>query len=201
MRPNGLVSVLLLATVSRRQGSVAEDLQAAADHAEILLGIKLRKHQADALDGVQVYLAHGGMLWSPSEERRRPPPGCRRARSRGLAGTADDISRRGITMTMQPERYDRPRCAGNRTDADDDPSIARHEVRVGSCTEDRNAVQRAKCPRSGYSWLSPCTLTKPRRIASAANSPRLRTMNFLNSDCTWLLTVFHDVLRVAPISL
>ena len=61
--PNGLVSVLLLAVVSRRQGSVAEDLQAAADHAEILLGSKLRKHQADALDAVHDYLMHGGMVW------------------------------------------------------------------------------------------------------------------------------------------
>jgi hypothetical protein len=61
--PNGLVSVLLLAVVSRRQGSVAEDLQAAADHAEILLGIKVRKHQADALDAVHDYLRHGRMVW------------------------------------------------------------------------------------------------------------------------------------------
>ncbi|HEY6233775.1 MAG TPA: hypothetical protein VIW69_01565 [Candidatus Elarobacter sp.] len=61
--PNGLVSVLLLAVVSRRQGSVAEDLQAAADHAEILLGIKLRKHQADALDAVHDHLTHGGIVW------------------------------------------------------------------------------------------------------------------------------------------
>ena len=61
--PNGLVSVLLLVVVSRRQGSVAEDLQAAADHAEILLGVKLRKHQADTLDAVDDYLAHGGMVW------------------------------------------------------------------------------------------------------------------------------------------
>ena len=58
-----MVSVLLLAVVSRRQGSVAEDLQAAADHAEILLDIKLRKHQADALDAVHDYLAHGDMIW------------------------------------------------------------------------------------------------------------------------------------------
>ena len=61
--PNGLVSVLLLSIVSRRQGAVADDLQAAAGHAEILLGIKLRKHQADALDAVHDYLAHGGMVW------------------------------------------------------------------------------------------------------------------------------------------
>jgi len=44
------VSILLLASVSRRQGAVAEDLQAAADHAEILLGMKIRKHQHDALE-------------------------------------------------------------------------------------------------------------------------------------------------------
>jgi hypothetical protein len=61
--PNGLVSVLLLAVISRRQGSVAEDLHTAADHAEILLGIKLRKHQADALDAVHDFLAHGDMVW------------------------------------------------------------------------------------------------------------------------------------------
>jgi hypothetical protein len=62
--PNGLVSVLLLAIVSRRQGAVAEDLQAAADHAEILLGMKLRKHQHDTLDAVHDYLTHGGAIWS-----------------------------------------------------------------------------------------------------------------------------------------
>ncbi|HWT05855.1 MAG TPA: hypothetical protein VN224_08865 [Xanthomonadales bacterium] len=62
--PNGLVSVLLLAIVSSRQGSVADDLQAAADHAEILLGMKLRKHQHDTLDAVQEYLTHDGAVWS-----------------------------------------------------------------------------------------------------------------------------------------
>ena len=62
--PNGLVSILLLAIVSRRQGSVAEDLQAAADHAEILLGTKLWKHQHDTLDAVHNYLTHGGPIWS-----------------------------------------------------------------------------------------------------------------------------------------
>ncbi len=61
--PNGLVSILLLAVVSRRQGAIADDLQAAADHAEILLGMKLRKHQHDALAAVRDYLAHGGMVW------------------------------------------------------------------------------------------------------------------------------------------
>ena len=62
--PNGLVSILLLTIVSRRQGSVAEDLQAAADHAEILLRTKLYKHQDDALEAVHAYLMHGGAVWS-----------------------------------------------------------------------------------------------------------------------------------------
>lgn len=62
--PNGLVSVLLLAVVSRRQGSVAEDLQAAADYAEVLLGLKVHKHQCDALGAVHDYVAHGGTVWS-----------------------------------------------------------------------------------------------------------------------------------------
>ncbi|MDP9158594.1 MAG: hypothetical protein M3O74_30660 [Pseudomonadota bacterium] len=62
--PNGLVSILLLAIVSRRQGAVAEDLQAAADHGEILLGMKLRNHQHDPLMAVHDYLMHGGVIWS-----------------------------------------------------------------------------------------------------------------------------------------
>ncbi len=62
--PNGLVSILLLAVVSRRQGAVADDLQAAADDAEILLGLKLRKHQHDSLDAVHDYVTHGGAIWS-----------------------------------------------------------------------------------------------------------------------------------------
>jgi hypothetical protein len=61
--PNGLVSILLLAIVSRRHGAVAEDLQAAADHAEILLGVKMHKHQHDALEAVHDYLAYGGIVW------------------------------------------------------------------------------------------------------------------------------------------
>jgi hypothetical protein len=35
--PNGLVSVLLLAMVSRRHGSI-DEIEASADHAEVLLG-------------------------------------------------------------------------------------------------------------------------------------------------------------------
>ena len=60
---NGLVSILLLAIVSRRQGAVAEDLQAAADHAEVLLGTKVWKHQDDTLETVHEYLAQGGTVW------------------------------------------------------------------------------------------------------------------------------------------
>ena len=60
---NGLVSLLLLATVSRRQGAVAEDLQAAADFAEVILAMQLRKHQGDVLDLVQSCLARGDTLW------------------------------------------------------------------------------------------------------------------------------------------
>ncbi|MDB5071323.1 MAG: hypothetical protein JWM87_2434 [Candidatus Eremiobacteraeota bacterium] len=62
--PNGLVSVLLLAAVSRRQGIVADDLQSAADHAEVLLGVKLRKHQDDALHSMHAYVREGGIVWS-----------------------------------------------------------------------------------------------------------------------------------------
>jgi hypothetical protein len=61
--PEGLVSVLLLAVVSRRQGAVAEDLQAAADSAEVVLGMKMRKHQDDVLEAVRNYLAQGEPLW------------------------------------------------------------------------------------------------------------------------------------------
>jgi hypothetical protein len=62
--PDGLVSILLLAVVCRRQGTVAGDLQAAADFAEIMLAMKLRKHQDDALEAVHTFLANGGTVWS-----------------------------------------------------------------------------------------------------------------------------------------
>jgi hypothetical protein len=42
--PEGPVSILLLASVCRRTGTVAADLQSAADHAEGLLSIKLVHH-------------------------------------------------------------------------------------------------------------------------------------------------------------
>jgi hypothetical protein len=62
--PEGLVSLLLLSTVSRRQGAVAEDLQTAANFAEALLGVKLRKHQDDALAAAHSDVAESGPLWS-----------------------------------------------------------------------------------------------------------------------------------------
>jgi hypothetical protein len=62
--PNGLVSLVLLAIVSRRQGAVAEDLQAAADFAEIMLAMQLRKHQDDALAATESQLENHGPLWS-----------------------------------------------------------------------------------------------------------------------------------------
>ena len=61
---SGLVSVLLLAAVSRRQGTVAEDLQAAADFAEVILAMQLRKHQDDTLALAQSYVNANGALWS-----------------------------------------------------------------------------------------------------------------------------------------
>ncbi len=45
--PEGLVSLLLLATVSKRQGFAAPDLQDAADYAEILLSVKVHKHREE----------------------------------------------------------------------------------------------------------------------------------------------------------
>jgi len=61
--PEGLVSLLLLATVTRRQGAVAQDLQEAADFAEILLVTKLGKHRITALNAASFSLSDGGPLW------------------------------------------------------------------------------------------------------------------------------------------
>jgi hypothetical protein len=61
--PNGLVSLLLLAMVCRRQGAIAEDLEAAADLAEIMLRMKLLKHQGAALETVHAYVTESGALW------------------------------------------------------------------------------------------------------------------------------------------
>jgi len=61
--PDGLVSVLLLATVCRRTGTVAADLQSAADHAEGLLGIKLVRHRMCAIELVHDTIADGSPFW------------------------------------------------------------------------------------------------------------------------------------------
>jgi hypothetical protein len=61
---DGLVSILLLAVMSRRQGLVAEDLQAGADFAEIMLVTKLGKHRNDAVEAVNAYVTHGGTGWT-----------------------------------------------------------------------------------------------------------------------------------------
>jgi hypothetical protein len=61
---SGLVSLLLLAVVSRRQGALADDLQGAAEFAEIILAMELRKHQDGALAAAQSYVATNGPVWS-----------------------------------------------------------------------------------------------------------------------------------------
>jgi hypothetical protein len=58
--PDGLISLVLLALVSHRQGGVATDLQAAADFAEIMLAMKARKHQGDALTAIHSYFTESG---------------------------------------------------------------------------------------------------------------------------------------------
>jgi hypothetical protein len=60
---SGLVSLVLLALVSRRQGAVAADLAAAADFAEVMLAMQLRKHVDDALVGVKSFIESGGSVW------------------------------------------------------------------------------------------------------------------------------------------
>jgi hypothetical protein len=57
---DGLVSLLLLSVVSRRQGNAATDLQTAADFAEIMLAMKARKHQDDTLGAIYAYLTDSG---------------------------------------------------------------------------------------------------------------------------------------------
>lgn len=60
----GLAAVLLLAAACRRRGTVAIDLQNAADFAEIILSAELRKHMDDTLAGAQAYAKAGGPAWS-----------------------------------------------------------------------------------------------------------------------------------------
>ena len=61
--PDGLVSLLLLASVTRRQGTVADDLRTAADYAESLLVIKLHKHRTDVIEIVSTHVATKTPLW------------------------------------------------------------------------------------------------------------------------------------------
>lgn len=61
---DGLVSVLLLATVCRRTGTVATDLQSAADRAEDLLGIKLVLHRMRAIETANDAIEDGRLLWT-----------------------------------------------------------------------------------------------------------------------------------------
>jgi hypothetical protein len=58
--PEGLVMLLLLSAATRRQGRVAEDLQAAADYAEVLLNIKLHSHREGALAAASADFAQSG---------------------------------------------------------------------------------------------------------------------------------------------
>ena len=60
---NGLVSLVLLALVSNRQGEAARDLQAAADFAEIMLAMQMRRHVDGALDLINSYVTDHGKLW------------------------------------------------------------------------------------------------------------------------------------------
>jgi hypothetical protein len=61
--PDGLVSLLLLAAVSRRRDAVATDLQAAADRAETLLAVKLHNHRTAAIDAVAAHVSGDGAMW------------------------------------------------------------------------------------------------------------------------------------------
>jgi hypothetical protein len=60
---NGLVSLLLLGIVSRRQGATASDLQYVADRAEIILSMKLRQRQCDVLNMLVEYVTENGPMW------------------------------------------------------------------------------------------------------------------------------------------
>jgi hypothetical protein len=63
-RQDGLVSILLLAVVSRRQGAVAEDLQAAADFAEVMLSMTLRQHRDETVEAVHAHVTQDGPVWT-----------------------------------------------------------------------------------------------------------------------------------------
>ena len=60
---SGLVSLLLLGIVSRRQGPIAADLEYVANRAEIVLSMKLRQRQCDVLKMLAESVAENGPLW------------------------------------------------------------------------------------------------------------------------------------------
>jgi len=60
---SGLISLVLLAIVTRRHGEPAADLKNAADFAEVMLAMQLRKHQCDVLELVGKYVDGHGPLW------------------------------------------------------------------------------------------------------------------------------------------
>ena len=61
---SGLISLVLLAIVTRRRGEPADDLKNAADFAEVMLAMQLRKHQCDVLEMVANYVDGRGPLWA-----------------------------------------------------------------------------------------------------------------------------------------
>ena len=60
---SGLVSLLLLGIVTRRQGAIAADLEYVANRAEIILSMKLRQRQCDVLKMLAEYISESGPLW------------------------------------------------------------------------------------------------------------------------------------------
>ena len=60
---SGLVSLLLLGIVTRRQGAIAADLEYVANRAEIILSMKLRQRQCDVLKMLAEYVSESGPLW------------------------------------------------------------------------------------------------------------------------------------------
>ncbi|HZY96505.1 MAG TPA: hypothetical protein VFE35_05340 [Candidatus Cybelea sp.] len=91
--PDGLVSVLLLSIVCQRRGSIATDLQAAAEFAEIMLAIKSRKHQDDVMQAIHLCLTERG-----SADPKDVSFSLREARLRVLPGGAD----RMLTHSHEP---------------------------------------------------------------------------------------------------
>jgi hypothetical protein len=60
---SGLVSLLLLGIVTRRQGAIAANLEYVANRAEIILSMKLRQRQCDVLKMLAEHIAESGPFW------------------------------------------------------------------------------------------------------------------------------------------